>query len=78
MIRLRVGHTFLNDILYLIGGYNDKCEVCGEKENLEHVLMNCKTYEPERESLRKIIEGRTGVESERYVGDERKQWIFID
>ena len=49
MIRLRVGHTYLNDNLYLIGRKNnDKCEGCGEIENVEHVLMNCKTNEPER------------------------------
>ena len=53
---LRIGHTYLNDILYLIGRKNsDKCERCGEKENVEHILMNCKSYELEREELKRIV-----------------------
>ncbi|XP_043998578.1 uncharacterized protein LOC122846005 [Gambusia affinis] len=62
MTRLRVGHTYLNDTLYLIGKKNnDKCEKCGEKENVEHILLNCKTYEREREKLRRIV-GKTDQE----------------
>ena len=62
MTRLRVGHTYLNDTLHLIGKKsNNKSEGCGEKENVEHVLMNCRTYESERENLKRIV-GRTGKE----------------
>ena len=65
MTRLRVGHTGLNDTINLIGKKNtDKCERCGVKENVEHILMQCLKYSSERERGyrgRSEQHSRTGV-----------------
>ena len=40
--RLRLGHTGLNSTLKLIGKGNGLCTECNVKEDVEHVLFNCK------------------------------------
>ena len=40
--RLRLGHTGLNSTLKLIGKGNGLCTDCNVKEDVEHVLFNCK------------------------------------
>lgn len=50
MTRLRVDHTGLNGTLFLLGKRNsEKCENCGVKENVEHVILHCILFELERQ-----------------------------
>ena len=53
LTRLRLGHSALNKTLQLIGKHqNGLCEECQEDETVEHVLVVCRRYETERETLR--------------------------
>ena len=53
MTRLRLGHSALNKTLQLVGKHqNGLCEGCQEEETVEHVLMSCRSYEMERETMR--------------------------
>ena len=48
--RLRLGHTELNSTLHSIGKHpTGKCRLCDHPESVQHVLMECKGYERERE-----------------------------
>lgn len=50
MTRLRVDHTGLNGTLFLLGKRNsEKCENCGVKENVEHIILHCILFELERQ-----------------------------
>ena len=50
--RLRLDHTGLNSTLALMGKRNsDKCETCDVKENVQHILINCRKFEEERKRL---------------------------
>ena len=40
--RLRLGHTGLNSTLKMIGKGNGLCTECNVKEDVDHVLFNCK------------------------------------
>lgn len=57
--RLRFGHTRLNSTLNLIGKLpTGQCEVCGESETVEHVLIRCRKYEQQRRVLTRRLENR--------------------
>ena len=63
--RLRIGHTNLNSTLYIIGKHlTGLCERCQELETIEHVLISCRRYIPER---RAMIEGmrKSGLTGDR-------------
>ena len=40
--RLRLGHTGLNSTVKLIGKGNGLCAECNVKEDVEHLIFNCK------------------------------------
>ncbi|XP_035985721.1 uncharacterized protein LOC118559100 [Fundulus heteroclitus] len=85
--RLRTGHTYLNEFLYIIGKRNnDICEGCAEKENVDHVLMNCIKYAMERERMRKVImetgrdwsiKGILGTDGDREENMEINKALFL-
>ena len=52
--RLRLGHTGLNSTLKMIGKDNGLCTECNVKEDVEHVLFNCKKNKVEAENDRLI------------------------
>ena len=57
LTRLRIGHTGLNETLYRISKHADgRCYHCGETESVQHVLMECESYEEERKILRTKME----------------------
>ena len=44
-MRVRIGHTGLNQTLFVLGkSGTDRCE-CGKTETVEHVLMECERYD---------------------------------
>lgn len=50
--RLRIGHTGLNLSLYKIGKHpTGKCTYCNQPETVEHVLLQCRKYNINREHL---------------------------
>ena len=50
--QLRTGYTELNESLQKCNIINDaNCE-CGEKESINHNLLECENYENEREQMR--------------------------
>ena len=52
MTRLRLGHSALNKNLEIIGKHhNGLCEECQEDETIEHVLLSCRKYEMERNTM---------------------------
>ncbi len=61
--RLRMGHTGLNKTLHLISKHpTGLCEKCGQSETVEHVIINCKGYDEEREVLREEVWKNEGKE----------------
>ena len=53
LTRLRLGHSGLNKTLKLMGKHESGlCEGCQEEETVEHVLMECREYETERNNMR--------------------------
>ena len=55
IIQLRTGYTGLNEYLQKCNIKNDaNCE-CGEKETINHYLLECENYENEREQMRKRL-----------------------
>lgn len=63
MNRLRIGHSKLNSTLHIMGKYPiGFCEHCQTPETVEHVIVNCRKYEREREDMIKNMEsiGITG------------------
>ncbi|CAJ1057684.1 RNA-directed DNA polymerase from mobile element jockey [Xyrichtys novacula] len=51
--RLRLGHTGLNSTQKIISKHpTGKCQSCNVQETVEHVLMECREYEREREVLK--------------------------
>ena len=49
--RLRIGHSRLNNTLSIIGKHpTGRCS-CGERETVEHVMVECHGYDREREEL---------------------------
>ena len=65
LTRLRIGHANLNSTLHIIGKHpTGLCERCQELETVEHVLISCKRYTPER---RAMVEGmrRAGLTGDR-------------
>ncbi|XP_061747026.1 uncharacterized protein LOC133545438 [Nerophis ophidion] len=65
--RMRLGHTYLNSSLKLIGKHTTGlCDFCHQIENVDHVLIQCRKYNRERE----IIENKLAKENIRLeVGD---------
>lgn len=54
--RLRIGHTGLNSNLFIIKKHpSGNCEVCGEREDVEHVLLRCRRFNREREILKRAV-----------------------
>lgn len=48
----KMGHSRLNNTLNVIGKHpTEKCDYCQEKETVEHVLIQCRRYQRERENL---------------------------
>lgn len=53
MNRLLTNHTYNNTFLHIIKARdNDKCELCGEKEDNNHILFNCKNLDSSRNNFR--------------------------
>ena len=65
--RLRFGHTGLNSTLFLIIGKHEtgRCD-CGQEETVEHVIMDCERYEPDRRQMKE------------YFRKEKVQFDLID
>lgn len=56
LTRLRIGHTGLNKTLHMIGKHpTGNCELCGEVESVEHVLIWCPAYEEERKKMEESV-----------------------
>lgn len=56
--RMRIGHTGLNNIMFLIKKHVDgKCSDCGNPETPEHVVESCTRHLDERQELSKCLEG---------------------
>lgn len=54
--RLRIGHSGLNQTLYIIGKHQTGlCIRCSEVETIEHVLLHCTAYNRERGELTKKL-----------------------
>jgi len=50
MNRLRTGHSKLNSTLRIMGKHpTGFCEDCQTPEKVEHVIVNCRKYETEKE-----------------------------
>ncbi len=56
MSRHRIGHTALNHSLYKIGKYESGLRVkCDLPETVEHILIECKTYDNETLQLTEAL-----------------------
>lgn len=54
--RLRVNHNLCKAYLNKINiEPNDKCEICMEREDMEHIIMTCKKYIDSRKKLFKSL-----------------------
>lgn len=54
--RLRIGHTSLTHLHYLLNDEPPVCETCREQLNVEHFLIKCPKYEKARQDFQ--IDGR--------------------
>merc|ERR1712035_289688 len=83
---IRLGHTGLNSTLFIMKQReSDKCETCGPRETVEHVLFGCRKLITERKrlkdgvvkmgrewSIKGLLElGEKGVGKEGRQGEER-------
>lgn len=48
--RMRIGHTFLNSTLFVLGKQSGLCS-CLKPETVEHVLISCRKYDLQRQDL---------------------------
>uniref|UniRef100_A0A3B3Q2D7 Reverse transcriptase domain-containing protein n=1 Tax=Paramormyrops kingsleyae TaxID=1676925 RepID=A0A3B3Q2D7_9TELE len=84
--RLRIGHSNLNSSLHIIGKHpTGFCEVCKTPETIEHVLINCRSYDAQRRKmmgeLRKGGLGGAGIKDvlkSGMIGQGKKSlWNFL-
>ncbi len=53
MTMLRLGHGSLNNTLKMMGKHQTGlCEGCREEESVEHIIINCKRYETQRQVMK--------------------------
>ena len=69
--RLRTGHCHLNQYLHRFNIIETpECECGGEKETVEHYLLNCELYDEERDVLRRRV-GAQGMRPSILLGDSQ-------
>lgn len=81
--RLRLGHTYLNSTLFLLGKHQDGlCPDCRQPETVEHVLITCEKYSRERlefiSELRHVGMAEVSIKSILDIGSSGKGkfWLF--
>jgi hypothetical protein len=71
LTRLHTGHYHLNQYLHRFNIIETPEYECGgEKETLEHYLLNCELYDEERDALRRKI-GAQGMRSSVLLGNNQ-------
>ena len=74
-MRVRIGHTGLNQTLFVLGkSGTDRCE-CGKTETVEHVLMECERYTEKRMRLADKLQRLGSMESGWHTGNSRRGCI---
>ncbi len=69
--RLRTGHCHLNQYLHRFNIIETpECKCGGEKETVEHYLLNCELYDEERDVLRRRV-GAQGMRPSILLGDSQ-------
>ncbi|XP_041928461.1 uncharacterized protein LOC121693224 [Alosa sapidissima] len=54
--RMRIGHTGLNNSLHVVNKHpTGKCEFCGMREDVDHVLLKCLRFSRQREKLKREV-----------------------
>ena len=71
--RMRIGHTALNINLFIMKKHaSGNCEVCGVREDVEHVLLSCERFYRQREKLKRTVSAEKRVFSlETLLGEPR-------
>src|SRR4029434_6633555 len=71
--RMRIGHTALNSNLFIMNKHpSGNCEVCGVREDVEHVLLSCERFSRQREKLKRTVSAEKRVFSlETLLGEPR-------
>ena len=49
--RIRIGHTFLNNTLFILGEHQSGLCSCQKLKTVQHVLMSCRKYDCQRQEL---------------------------
>ena len=76
--RLRTGHCHLNQYLHRFNIIETpECECGGEKETVEHYLLNCELYDEERDVLRRRV-GAQGMRPSILLGDSQTIQDIMD
>ena len=52
IFRMRIGHTFLNSTLFILGKHQSGLWSCQEPETVQHVLISCRNYDRQRSTQR--------------------------
>ena len=69
--RLRTGHCHLNEYLHRFNIIaTPMCECGGEKEIVDHYLLNCELYDEERDALRRRV-GIQGMNTSTLLGNTK-------
>ena len=55
--QLKLGHGYIKSYLHRLGHTDQKCQ-CGQIENAEHLLIQCKLYKEPRAKLQKALKVR--------------------
>jgi ribonuclease HI len=58
--QLKLGHGYIKSYLHRLGYSDDKCQ-CGQKENVEHLLIQCELYKEERAKLQEALKVRLNL-----------------